>query len=349
MKPRLFLLLPLMAFLLSCAKDEYQKAPQVQFKNYGLENKIIYELQLVDQKLYAATNDGLFVKNIKTNTNWEAAGLQGKMVRTFVLLPNSVTLASVHNQEKTEFKIYRRDGSGGAFQEVPNNFGGGYPESLNSFLYQETTGELLATGNGVIAQSTDLGSTWTPIYNEWQQVATGLDFVERNPQNGDLWSGGQNGIEGFSLFRYSRSSDSWHSWTNLLPPPSTAKDIAFHRTSPGTLIIGGEDGIIKTEDNGTTWSIIKQEDHQARFYFGLAFDEEDSNKIYAASWQKDFDNPQPLILYVSRNAGQSWQEYKHQDPSLFGGVWDMVQARNDNKTKLYLGLYKGGVYEATVE
>jgi hypothetical protein len=343
-----FLLL-LMAFLFSCEKDGNEKAPRVQFKNYGLENKIIFEFQLVDQKLYAATNDGLFVKNTQSNTGWEAFGLQGKQVQTFVFLPNNTCLASVPNQEKTAFKLYRRNGTGAAFQEVLHNFGGDYPESLNNFLYLEATGDLLATGNDVIARSTDLGSTWTPIHNEWQQMATGLDFVKRNPHNGDLWAGGQNAIEGFNLHRYSKSSDSWHSWSNLLPPPSVAKDIAFHRTSPGTLIIGAEDGIIKTEDNGATWTIIKQDDHEARFYFGVDFDEVDKNKIYAASWQKDFDSPQPLILYISRNAGKTWQEFRHQDPSLFGGVWDMVQVRTGNKTKLYLGLYKGGVYEAMVE
>jgi hypothetical protein len=135
----------------------------------------------------------------------------------------------------------------------------------------------------------------------------------------------------------------------LLPSPSTAKDIAFHKTNPNTLIIGGEDGIIKTTDNGNTWTTIKQDDHKARFYFGLEFDETDSDKIYAGSWVKDFDNPQPLILHISENAGATWKEYKHTAPNLYGGIYDMVQLKDGNKTRLYLGLYKGGVFEAIIE
>lgn len=341
----------LLISLFSCDKNnsENPKSEQVTFRPYGLENKIVHELRLKSNELYAATNDGVFVRNITSSAGWQPYGLQGSIVKTLVFLPDGVCLAAGSNQAKTSFKVYKREPAASGFEEVNHNFGGGNPESLNNFFYQQATDELLAVGNNVVARSADKGATWTPIYNDWQGLATGLDFVQVNPLNGDIWAGGQNGIEGFSLIRYAQSTQTWQSWNTLLPSPSVAKDIAFDKTNPNTLLIGGEDGIIKTTDNGANWTIIRQHDHQARFYFGLELDEADKNTIYAASWVKDFENPQPLVLAVSKDGGLNWKEYTYQAPNQYGGVWDMVQVKADRKTKLYLGLYKGGVFEATVE
>lgn len=346
----IFLLL-FITILISCNHDDLQKPDEeaVTFKNYGLENKTINELKLINNHLYAATDDGLYVKDIKSNTGWQAKGLQGKIVKTFLFVPDEFCLASVHNEAKTEYKIYKSAGNQFEFQELATNFGGGYPELLTNFAYKQDTKEVLASGNKVVAKSTDGGGTWVPIYNDWQWFATGLDFIQLNPHTGDIWAGGQNAIEGFSLVKYSKNTSNWQEWSNLLPPPSTAKDIAFAKNNPNTLIIGGEDGIIKTTDNGAAWNIIKQNEHEARFYFGVEFDEENPERIYAASWKKDFTNPQPLIIYLSKNGGSTWQEHQYPDANLFGGVWDMVQTREGDKTRLYLGLYKGGVFEATID
>ncbi|WP_207434572.1 WD40/YVTN/BNR-like repeat-containing protein [Sabulibacter ruber] len=341
----------LFTFLMGCSEDDEETIgePQpVAFKNFGLANRIVYELKTKDGFLYAATDNGLFSRNLTGAADWQPVGLQGEIVKTMVFLPNNVILAAGSNQSKTTYKIYKKVGGSAAFQEVANNFGGGFPESLNNFFYLENSQEILAVGNTVIAKSTDLGSTWTPLQGEWQGLGSGLDFVQANPLNGDLWSGGQNGIESFTLFKYSQAHKSWSSWQGLLPAPSVAKDIAFDKTNANTLLIGGEDGIIKTTDNGATWTTIKHDDHKARFYFGVEIDETDNKTIYAASWLKNFDHPQPLILYISRDGGANWEEFAHKDATLFGGVWDMVQVKSGNQTRLYMGLYKGGVYEVTV-
>ncbi|MFP4092491.1 MAG: hypothetical protein ACLFUB_19730 [Cyclobacteriaceae bacterium] len=55
------------------------------------------------------------------------------------------------------------------------------------------------------------------------------------------------------------------------------------------------------------------------------------------------------MLQVSENGGQSWRTFTHDDSQLFGGVYDMLQVKEGAKTLLYLGLFKDGVYLATVE
>ncbi|PSR53406.1 hypothetical protein AHMF7605_07625 [Adhaeribacter arboris] len=348
---KLLYYLPFFLLLLSCTDSEIENPAKksITFKPIGLSNRIVYELTVQDNKLYAATDNGVFVKSLSASSNWQELGLQGQMVKTILFIPDGTCLVSVSNPAKEEHQLYKAENNTFNFQQVNTNFGGTEPEPINNMAFNPATNEILGVGYNVVAKSTDKGTTWTPIYGDWHYLASGLDFVQLNQKNGDIWAGGQNGIEGFNLVQFSKASNTWQNWTNLIESPSTAKDIAFDKNNAKRLIIGGEDGIIKTEDNGTTWTTIKHEPHSARFYFGVDFDLDNSNKIYAASWLKNFSDPQPLLLYISENAGTTWKEYKYKDDSLFGGVWDMVQVKEGEKTKLYLGLYKGGVFEVTID
>ena len=45
--------------------------------------------------------------------------------------------------------------------------------------------------------------------------------------------------------------------------------------------------------------------------------------IYAGGWLKQFEIPQPMILHISDDGGDTWTEFE--GPAEFGGIWDMVQ------------------------
>ncbi|AHM60079.1 hypothetical protein D770_09110 [Flammeovirgaceae bacterium 311] len=333
----------------SCEDDTATPIGQnVTFKSLGLDGRIVHELDLVENKLWASTDAGLFVKDLGTNADWTARGLSQKNVKTFIALEDNLFLASATDVNQEEFLIFKSTDGGQSWLELQSNWGGATPEPLNDFAWDAATNTLYACGAGVVATSEDYGETWTPSTGEWQSMASGLAFVSLNPKNGDVWSGGQNAIEGFMLHRQDKTSGEWQSWTNLLPSPSVGKSIAFSESDPQTILVGGEDGIIKTTNNGSSWNRVK-EDHTARFYFGLTFDQQVEERVYAASWDKNFQDPQPLILLISNNSGNSWKEYRHAPAQLFGGVWSMIQKSDGNKTRLYLGLYKGGVYEAVIE
>ncbi len=348
---KLLYYLPICLLFIACEDKEIENQPQEQvaFKFIGLPNRIVYELTYQDSKLYAATDNGVYVRQNPTGSSWQELGLQGQKVKTILFLPDGTCLASVVDPSKPEFKLYRASNNTFSFELVPSNFGGADPEPINNMAYNAATNEIYGVGYNVLAKSTDKGLTWEPVYNDWHYLASGLDFVRLSPLTGDIWAGGQNGIEGFNLIKYSKATNQWQTWQNLIESPSTAKDLAFDKNNSNRLIIGGEDGIIQTQDNGTTWTTLKHESHAGRFYFGVDFDQDNSNIIYATSWLKNFDDPQPLILYVSENGGTSWKEYKYADDQLFGGVWDMVQMKEGETTKLFLGLYKGGVFEVTLK
>lgn len=339
------------ALLLSSCFDDsaLPDGPSVTFQATGLEQRIVNELKLYNNTLYAATDAGLYAKSLSADADWQALGLAGKNVKALVSLNTTTLLASTANPSAEEFLLYRSENSGQSWQEVSSDWGNGAPEPINDFAYHAASNTLYACGWGVVGKSTDQGLSWTAIYGNWQSVATGLAFIEINPANGNLWTGGQNAIEGFTLAKKTSASEHWHSWQNLLPSPSVGKSIAFHPSEPGTVLVGGEDGILHSANGGSSWSVVMQ-DHTARFYFGLEYDQTSHERVYATSWVKNFDDPQPLVLHISEDGGASWREFRHAPSGLFGGAWDMVQWKDSqNRTKLYIGLYKGGVYEAIVQ
>jgi photosystem II stability/assembly factor-like uncharacterized protein len=336
--------------LCACQENEpvTPECLQVSFRSLGLEYAIVNELELRENKLYAATDDGLYVKDLTATADWMSLGLQGKNVKTLVFLENNTLLAATSMPEQEEYLLYKSTNGGQDWQLTATNYGNGSPEPINDFAFDEQKNILYASGWNVVARSEDMGSSWTPIYGAWQSMATGLSVVAINPATGDLWAGGQNAIEGFTLAKQDAQDGQWQEWQTLLPSPSTAKSIAFSATNPQRILVGGEDGIIMTTDGGQHWSTIKS-DHTARFYFGLEFDQKIPERVYAASWVKNFHDPQPLTISISEDAGASWAEYIYPSTTLFGGVWSMVQKSENTQTHLYLGLYKGGVYEAVIQ
>ncbi|WPP52259.1 WD40/YVTN/BNR-like repeat-containing protein [Catalinimonas niigatensis] len=330
--------------------DQGTRETKVTFTELGLEGKTVHELNLVGDALFAATDDGLFVKDLSTDADWELAGLEDENVKAFVAIDEDTYLASVTVFGTLDHHLFKSTDGGESWIEVETNFGGLDPEGMADLEYNSTTEELFAVGVGVVAKSTDLGESWEPMYGEWGAFASGMDFVAQHPQSGNLWASGQNGIEQFSLVKYEKSSDAWEEWVGLLRSPSVGKDIAFDPGNNTSLIVGGEHGIIHSSNEGDSWTTIL-EDHAdtTRFYFGVDYDKNIKDRIYAASWLKEFTNPQPLILKISEDGGENWKEFRHNDNDLMGGVYDMLQVKEGNKTLLYLGLFKGGVYLATVE
>jgi len=337
-------------FITSCDKEEINKQPSFTFDYSGLENRIINELSTSAAGIMAATDQGLYMKTESLNSlepdNWESVGLAAKNIRTFVEIDEDLWLVVENTQ--SSFLLYQSENQGETWMEVENNFGGEYEQHINDLEYVAETQMLYAVGYGVLAESADMGHTWTPIIGDWDWLASGLDFVEKNPEANELWIGGQNAIEGFILYKYNLDSKEETLYMNLVEMPSTAKSILFDKNDPDHVIVGAEGGIISTEDGGDNWELLKDDHQSSKFYFGLARDEFKPEILYTAGWLKDFDHPQKLILLNSPDNGSTWQEIIHPDDELFGGVYDMLSTVEDGKQVLYLGLYKGGVFRVVI-
>jgi hypothetical protein len=102
----------------------------------------------------------------------------------------------------------------------------------------------------------------------------------------------------------------WMAQDHLLASPSVAKGIRHVMGQPQRLLVSGEGGIVQTLDGGISWQTLLA-DHAHRFYFDVLHDVQRPRRSITAAWEKNFDQPQPLVLRVSDDDGLSWHRIEH--------------------------------------
>lgn len=337
-------LLTLGLLLGACDSDNNITPPPAEFSIEGLQSKVIRKLAHYDDELFAATDQGLYGKNLNNSEGWKSLGLSDQHLSTFVRISDAYWLAASHDydDETESFPLFISIDKGESWDVLETNFGGVDAEKVADMDYDASSQKLFAAGNYVIAASSDMGDTWTPVQGDRGIFGTGLSRVKFQSGQNTVWAGGQNAIEELVLMKKNMDTGAEENWNTLLPSPSTVKSILFDQDNPQRIIIGGEGGIIETRNGGTTWTTLLERD-DSKFFFGLAFGKDNSNVILAAGWEKNYDDPQELILHISTDGGQQWSTQEFGNSNLFGGVWDMVLVVENNKQVLYLALYKGGI------
>lgn len=330
----------------ACSEEDLNnKNPSIRWNTYGLDNQIINRLQVFQNTLYAATNQGFF-KRGENGQPWISLGLDDKSCQTFLLFGQEEYLVSIFDASNpSEATLMRTTDGGTTWQEARNGFGGNDPEPAFSLAFNpDDPDQLYATGYDVVAASDDRGASWQPVYGNWGGFASGLSIVEVNPNDTDqVWAGGQNAIEQSVTLMSPDGGSTWQSWQGLVEAPSVTKAISFHPQKPEIVFGGFEGGLIKTTDKGQNWqTLIDSEDN--RFFFGIQVHPQNPEVIYAAGWLKRFDEPQPLKVFRTADGGQSWNTYEYQQ-QIFGGVYSMDLVATNQQDILYLGLYNGGVYQ----
>lgn len=346
------IIISLILTFFSCSKESENNPDNTQdeivsFESLGLEGKTVHQIIATESILIAATDQGVYKSDF--SSNWTLMGLQKKNVIAISIINSNTIVCSVTDDDQFQNpQLIKSIDFGQSWSLVENNFGGDAPEIIYELRYDSSSNELLASGKGVIASSFDEGKTWVVRFGFWNAFTKGLWALEINPANNQVWAGGQNAIESQVIVQLDSNREELNQWIAELPSPSTVEKFAFNNNS-NRIILGCEDGILLTEDNGVTWKNIYANDTvSARFYYGLAYDNLNPEKIIAASWDKNFERPQPLMLHISEDNGETWNIISPDIPLIFGGTRDMLQRQENGKTVLYLGLWKGGIYKAKI-
>jgi hypothetical protein len=315
--------------------------PTPQFSPAGLDEHIIHRLISDQERLFAGTDQGLYL--LQQDQQWQRLTDQEWEILDLAVISDAQLLVSY--VFRGGYYLAESIDSGQSWQIVEHNFGGGTQDPVRRMQYHQ--GKLYAVGYNVLAVSGDSGRNWQILAGSWNAFATGMSALSVNSNGIDIWYGGQGAIENPLLMHFSTDDMAYEEFPGidqLLPVPSTVKSIVFDPDLQHILFVSGEGGIIKTSDNGETWQALNTNDN-SRFYFDLILDPADKDILYTAGWNKNFDQPQPLILEVSKDGGQHWQSFEHPDNDLFGGVYSMTM----HQQELYLGLYKGGVMRVSTE
>ena len=155
----------------------------------------------------------------------------------------------------------------------------------------------VAVGSGGVWKTTNSGTTWSPIADNQSFYSTGCITID--PHNTSrIWLGtGENvggrhvGIgDGVYL-----SQNGGQTWKNMgLRKSEHISKIIVSPDDPNTVFVasqgplwspGGDRGLFKTTDGGKTWKNVL-EINEWTGVTDLVIDHENSNILYAATWQK---------------------------------------------------------------
>ena len=145
-----------------------------------------------------------------------------------------------------------------------------------------------------VYRSNDHGNTWTLVYVNSGGLEGTLSEIAIDLTTTTTLYGSRGGA---NLPNVVKSIDAGRTWfaSNTGIPPGRFLRIAVDPTNASTLYGGGDWGVFKSADAGSTWSLVSQGVH---WVTALAIDPTDSRRVYAAS----SNGP----VFATLDAGATW-------------------------------------------
>ena len=228
-----------------------------------------------------------------------------------------------------------------------------------------------AAASGGIWHSTDLGNSWTPLFD--QEITLAIGDIAIAPSNPDIIyvgtgeanaGGGSLAYDGVGIYK---STDAGRTWTNTgLPHAGSIGRIAVHPDDPqvayvaamGQLFANNSDrGLYKTTDGGVSWSqVLYQSDSTGAI--DVVLHPDNPEVVYAATWERvrrphrrSYGGPTSRI-FRSDNGGQSWTDLTDNLPFFSinrGRMGLAVSPADPDQLALYYVRrdgYLGGIYRS---
>ncbi|MCX8212637.1 MAG: glycosyl hydrolase [Lewinella sp.] len=234
-----------------------------------------------------------------------------------------------------------------------------HPKHENTWYVGAASGGLWKTKNA--------GITWNPIFDTQKSYAIGCITIDaRNPAT--VWVGTGENVGGrhiaFGDGIY-RSNDAGASWKNMgLPNSEHISKIIVHPGNSDVVWVavqgplwskGGDRGLYKTTDGGTTWKKTLGNDEWTGAT-DLLIDPRNPDLLYAATW----DRHRTVAAYLgggpgsgihrSRDGGETWEKIESGIPgSNLGKIGMAISPQNPDViyAAVTLDRKKGGVYRST--
>jgi hypothetical protein len=338
---------PVLASITACGGGDApaEPSPQPRFTAEGLSGRIVRRLRPSPLGLLAATDAGAFRR--AAAGQWMPLNLGQFPVLDIAAVSVDRSFA-VSQLPDGRTQLLESQDAGANWVARNNDFGGVQgPERMVALFFDAPAQRLYATGANVLARSLDGGGHWERLAGQWHAVAYDKEALAVDPTRGDVWYGGQDAIEDLALFRWRAGGGQLDAYPRLMASPSTVKGIRFAMGEPDRVIVAGEGGLVHTRNNGVQWQPLLHAGY--RFHFDVLQDPNRPQRLVTASWEKNFDTPQPLRVDLSDDDGLTWWRIEHPDHQLFGGVWSMAIVIEGGRSVFLLGLYRGGVMRLELE
>lgn len=306
----------------SSCKDSTTSSPIGGWQFLGLEGKLVNELKLIDNYLYAcAGKDGLYRFNLgNSNIEWEYLGFADSSVErtlesgvTDVIAVNgNLIISYVASYQLNYNGIYRSTNNGVTWE--PTDSGmiiiPEYPTTSNVLRLQQhpslPNNIIAGTTVSLIYKSINGGISWKKIFGT--EGASALNFAIRFNLNStnQIWVGGETGfLAPYLLY----SEDENESWSDYIWFPeyfgpyfndNGVYDIVIDPTNENILYFGMLGVIGKTIDKGKSFQRILGWDDGIYRHWRLGINPINPNEIFATGF----------YLYRTLDGGNNWEKIK---------------------------------------
>ena len=225
----------------------------------------------------------------------------------------------------------------------------------------------VAAASGHIWKTTNNGTTWTPVFDHYGAYSIGC--LKMDPNNSNvIWAGtGENNHQralGYGNGVY-KSEDGGDSWTNMglkdsrqigmiaIDPRNS--DVVYVAAEGSAWGAGGDRGLYKTTDGGTTWKKILEISENTGIN-NVVLDPLDPDIIYATSEQrrrrgftKIGGGPESGV-HQSKDGGKTWKKLTKGLPGVqMGGIGIAISPLDRNIIYLIIEAQdkQGGFFRST--
>jgi hypothetical protein len=306
--------------ILNTCKDNGIDSTIEPLSYMGFEDKVVSRLLFVDPYLYVcAGRDGLWRINIVSMSNeWEFLGLEDtslsselpRGVLDVVVLDKDILVAyneaGAHKEPQSTVGIWRSNNDGTSWFRSDS----GVPESItseyefNSFTAIKRSPHVENILFSMIAptvyKSIDNGHSWE-IVKERRGYIHNYGSIKFNPNSyGEAWFFGETSVSSSFLFCTKDFGDSFQNevdFSSLFGSSNLhfIQDVCFDATNPDMIYVSLTNGLIKSNDGGYNWNLIKPDTPNESRMFLLAEDFRQNNSIFCAGFNEVFHSNDGLM------------------------------------------------------
>lgn len=166
---------------------------------------------------------------------------------------------------------------------------------------------LLGTADGQIFSSTDWGANWsrlTPGLGRRELVVDSIAFDPVDPDR--IWVGGwELKSDRGALYRSEDGGKTWQK-LDLGIYESSIRAVAVATRDPKVVAVGITEGVLLSQDGGTSWERINRGYRSLHDVHSLAFDPLDPRMLYVGTWRLAWRTPDLGKTWTAIHDGMFW-------------------------------------------
>ncbi len=278
----------------------------------------VRRLEVIDNELYAATENGIYKYSEDTNS-WSCWALDGVNVLDFKVAGNEVVAIIVPQEHKghkaVAFATLIRFNVNYSEWEDIMDLGMGYQyydEYLTYIMrmaqHPKVSQQLMVAAYPGIWISEDFGTSWNFKF-EWLFTYNENQFLGWHPTKTNVLFYTSEG-DNFNA-QILRSEDNGNTW-NIINPDNTGDNschhLAFDPKDSNHILYSGEGCIFESNDCGKTWHCVYRQDDRDRntsigYAYNIMFDEQNENTVYAVG---SISVNEEIRVFKSSDNGKTW-------------------------------------------